>query len=206
MPPVYWAQVRVLLPVLRCALMHLQIVGEENVPRCGPVILAANHPDNWDPYISNLAIPHRTIHHFARADGMATHGLGAYWRQVGALPANGEGLHQAIRILRVGGIVGVYPEGRITQALTFAGSGAAILALRSGAPISPVAVWGTQDVHFYAPHRRPRVTIRFGAPRLANRCDAADLSVNIMRDIAAMLPECYRGIYAEGVPEPVAVF
>src|SRR5690348_1679094 len=55
----YRAQVYVLLPLLRRVLMHLEVVGQENVPRSGPVILAANHPDNWDPYISNLAVRHR---------------------------------------------------------------------------------------------------------------------------------------------------
>ncbi|HTE86213.1 MAG TPA: lysophospholipid acyltransferase family protein [Dehalococcoidia bacterium] len=203
----YWTQVRVLLPCLCRALMRLEVIGQENVP-CGPVILAANHPDNWDPYISNLAIRQRAIHHFARADGMASFGLGTYWRQLGAIPANSEGLREALRILRLGGVVGVYPEGRIAPALTLAGNGAATLALRSGAPIVPVAVWGTERIHPYSPHRRPQVTIRYGTARLAERCNGAPqrLSDSIMADIAAMLPASYRGVYASAAKDGNAAF
>jgi 1-acyl-sn-glycerol-3-phosphate acyltransferase len=198
MPALYAAQVRVLLPLFCRTLMSLQVFGRENVPQCGPVILAGNHLDNWDPYICNLAVRSRAIHHFARADGMASRGLGTYWRLLGAIPANGEGLRQALTILRCGGIVGVYPEGRIAPSLTAAGHGAALLTLRSGAPIVPVAIWGTEQVHVYSAQKRPDVTIRFGRPRLATRCEMSvqALTDDIMDEIAEMLPAGYRGVYA----------
>jgi 1-acyl-sn-glycerol-3-phosphate acyltransferase len=192
------AQTRFLLPLACRALMRLEVIGAENVPRSGAVILAANHLDNWDPYVCNLSMRHRAIHHFARADGMSSRCLGTYWRMLGSIPANREGLGEALGILRSGGAVGIYPEGKISQGLRWAGHGAAMLALRSGAPVVPVAVWGTERVHPYSPFARPCVTIRYGSARVLGRgCGSPqDLSDALMLEIADMLPPCYRGVYA----------
>jgi 1-acyl-sn-glycerol-3-phosphate acyltransferase len=72
-----------------------------------------------------------------------------------------------------------------------------LLALRSGAPIVPVALWGTEQVHPYSIFTRPNVTIRYGRTRTVLRSDASieTLSKGLMREIADMLPPCYRGIY-----------
>jgi 1-acyl-sn-glycerol-3-phosphate acyltransferase len=193
----YRAQTALLLPLLTRLLMRLQIIGEENVPQSGPIILVSNHVENWDPYLCNLALPRRAVHHFARADGMESRVLGTYWRLLGAIPADRKGLQAAFKILHAGGCVGVFPEGEIGPALRQAGHGAAVLAVRSGAPVVPVALWGTEQVHPSSVLRPPRVQIQFGtARRIAagnERIEA--ISDNLMREIAAMLPPGYRGFY-----------
>jgi 1-acyl-sn-glycerol-3-phosphate acyltransferase len=200
MPLVYRAQVRLLLPILSRGLMSCEILGRENVPGSGPIILASNHVDNWDPYISNLALSARSIHHFARANGMQSWALGRYWRMVGAIPANGDGFRQALSILREGGTIGIYPEGRIGPALAQTGPGAALLSLRSGAPIIPVAVFGTERIHAYSFLRRPRVTLCFGPPLFGSRNTSVEaFSHKIASEIAAMLPPAYRGFYSNPV-------
>jgi 1-acyl-sn-glycerol-3-phosphate acyltransferase len=189
------------LPLVSRLLMRLHVIGQDNVPQTGPLILMSNHLDNWDPYICNLTTGFRAVHHLARADGMASRGLGSYWRLLGALPANGEGLRSALRILACGGCVGVYPEGHIAPALTRAGHGAAILALRSGAPVVPVAVWGTEQVHLSSLIKRPKVTICYGPARTVLRGSAsvAEVSEGLMTEIAGMLPPQYRGEYTDAV-------
>lgn len=199
LPALYRAQTSLVLPLLCRFLMSLQVIGRENVPRTGPAILMANHLDNWDPYLCNLSLRFRAVHHFARADGMASRALGTYWRLLGALPANRAGLQAAFKILECGGCVGIYPEGRIAPALTRAGHGAALLALRSGAPVIPVALWGSEQVRPYSLVNRPNVTIQYGPARVVTGGSAQVEAVTdeLMREIAVMLPPGYRGFYAE---------
>jgi 1-acyl-sn-glycerol-3-phosphate acyltransferase len=72
-------------------------------------------------------------------------------------------------------------------------NGAAWLARASGAPIIPVALWGVENIR---PFPRARVQVRVGAPLRVTREDNLDEATEcIMREIAQMLPETYRGVY-----------
>lgn len=138
------------------------------------------------------------IHYLARSDGINSRWLGWYWRQLAAIPADREGLAEALRILKAGGAIGVFPEGVIAPALVPAIPGSAVLALRSGATVVPAAVWGTERIRPLSILRPPHVTVRFGPPRILKRArgqDSQAVADELMREIAAMLPPRYRGHY-----------
>src|SRR6266542_4474261 len=76
---------------------RVRVEGGEHLPRDGPLIVISNHVDNWDSYVVGVFVRDRVINYLARADGMSSRWLGWYWRQFGAIPADREGLSEALR-------------------------------------------------------------------------------------------------------------
>ena len=116
-------------------------------------------------------------------------------------------MNQALELLRAGGAVAVAPEGTRsrTGGLQQGRDGAVYLASRTGAAIIPVAAWG-QERAFDAWRRlrRPEIHVRIGEPILlppgAERARTAELhgyTDELMLTLARMLPEQYRGVYAD---------
>jgi 1-acyl-sn-glycerol-3-phosphate acyltransferase len=144
--------------------------------------------------------------------------LGPAFRAFGAFPvrrteADLAALRQATELIEEGRTLIMFPEGTRsrTGGLTKAHPGTGLLALRTGAPIVPVAVTGTFGVSwpwiFLKPYSIKRVTVTFGEPFTLppvdriNTKSAEAATEAIMRRIAALLPEQYRGVYAEATPE-----
>ena len=183
-----------IVPAGLSALARISVGGLENVPSTGPVILTPNHFDNLDAYLLMHLVP-RQVQFAARADGFGTGSLCALWRRLGAFPADAWGIRYGLRLLAANAAVGIFPQGTISKDLT-AGCGAAgVLALYSGAPVVPIAIRGTDEVHLYSglTHRVP-VSVRFGAPLEFSRCGASTLrsravSEEILRHIRALLSE-----------------
>jgi 1-acyl-sn-glycerol-3-phosphate acyltransferase len=129
--------------------------GLEAFPREGGAILASNHVSPLDPVALGLAARERrrVIRYLAAAElfdhrrwmTFALPRLGAVPVRRGARDVGA--LDEAIEILVGGGIVGVFPEGLLNPrpGLLPGRTGAARLALATGAPILPMALWGTQD-------------------------------------------------------------
>lgn len=187
------------IPLILRLWTRLRVEGREHLPADGPFILISNHVDNWDTYVVGLFVRGRVINFLARADGLDSRWLGWYWRQLGAIPADREGLSEALRILRGGGAIGVFPEGVIAPSLAPAIPGSALLALRSGAPVVPVAVWGTERIRPWSIIRPVPVGVRYGPARIVQRVRGQSSQVvadHLMCEVAAMLPPRYRGAYA----------
>ena len=186
-----------IIPLILRLWVRLRVEGREHLPRDGPFILVSNHVDNWDTYIVGLMVRGRVINYMARADGLDSRWLGWYWRQLGAIPADREGVSRALAILKSGGAIGIFPEGVIAPALVRALPGSAVLALRSGAPVVPAAVWGTERIRPWSIFAPPRVTVRYGPPRVLKRDKRPlqDIADELMREVAKMLPPRYRGVY-----------
>jgi 1-acyl-sn-glycerol-3-phosphate acyltransferase len=175
-------------------LARLTVEGLENVPLTGPVILAANHRDNLDGPLLLHVVP-RTVHVAARADGFGTGYLCAFWRHLGAFPADAWGMRHALSLLAEGGIVALFPQGIISAQLDTTSGAVGLLALYSGARVVPVAISGTEAVHMnrlFA--QRADICVRFGAPlRFPRGGPAARRSLavadDILRHIGALLQE-----------------
>mgnify|MGYP001343377025 CR=1 FL=1 len=98
------------------------------------------------------------------------------------------------------------PEGResVTGALEDGNEGAAFIALKSGAPIVPVVMTGTENERIYGNMkklRRTPVTFTVGKPfyleeSVNRRARLQDGTRQIMEKLASMLPESYRGNYS----------
>jgi 1-acyl-sn-glycerol-3-phosphate acyltransferase len=189
------------------------VIGLENVPRQGAFILVANHRSLADPPIIGWAAGYQTgrvIHFMAKQEMRAWPVLGWLASQSGVFfVRRGEGdrasQREALAMLARGEPIAIFPEGTRSRdgQLGDGRAGASLLAMRSGAPLLPVGITGTQRIfpgRSRMPHRT-NVTVRIGAPfRLphqpAGRLDRAALSdgtARIMREIAAQLPAVQPG-------------
>ena len=158
------------------------------------MILAANHRDNLDAYLLLHLVP-RTVNVAARPDAFGTGGLCALWRRLGAFPADAWGMRHALNVLADGGAVLVFPQAMISGEIRMASGAVGLLALRSGAPIVPVAIVGTDAVRATCPFRkRALISVRFGPPLRFVRDGTGpprSLAVadQILRRIGALLDE-----------------
>src|SRR5438874_2153145 len=109
--PTYRLTAGYIVPSLLKPLARVEVEGLEHIPLTGPVILAANHRDNLDPYLLLHLVP-RMVHVAGRPDAFGTGPLCALWRQLGAFPADGWGMRYAMTLLTDGGAVVVFPQAR----------------------------------------------------------------------------------------------
>src|SRR5688572_22143444 len=90
----------VVIPVVLRLWTRLLVEGRAHIPADGALILVSNHVDNWDSYVVGVFARGRVVNFLARADGLESRWLGRYWRRLGAIPADREGLSEALRILK----------------------------------------------------------------------------------------------------------
>lgn len=212
---------RLLLPFQ----MRLRISGEDRCPRTGPLVIVGNHLGLVDPLPIGLRVP-RQVRFLAKADLFEWPILGGMSRWSGVVPVHrGDSDREAIRtlldLLAHGQCVMLMPEGTYPKvpdppAMIRAKTGAAFLALRTGAMVLPVAITGTERV--WSPSRgwrlwhRPRVTVTFGEPYmpsppagLSAKATYQVVADDMGRRIAALLPPAYRGYYADALAAPAGV-
>lgn len=152
--------------------------GRENMPREGGVIVVANHYSFFDPISLGhfLVKTGRTPRFMAKAGVFKNPVLGRLFKAAGQIPVHRDtreaahALRDAIAAVERGEVVIMYPEGTMTKdpnLWPMAGkSGAARMALRTGAPILPIAQWGAQEVfapYSKTPHFFPRKTLKVTA-------------------------------------------
>lgn len=129
-----------------CAILFpLRASGIENVPPDGPVVLCANHQSLTDPVAIACALD-RPIRFMAKKELFSVPVLGALLRAIGAFSVDRSGgdllaVKSALKILKEGGVFGIFPQGSRTFKNGGAfQSGAALIALRSGAKVVPVYI------------------------------------------------------------------
>jgi 1-acyl-sn-glycerol-3-phosphate acyltransferase len=129
----------------------LEYTGRENVPARGPVVVAGNHPSYLDPVLVGIGI-HRRVFFMAWDRLFSIPLLGALLRQVGAFPVrlgtrDPNAFEAALAILREDGVLGIFPEAGRSSAgpMNPLKTGAARLAIATGAPIVPVTITGAYD-------------------------------------------------------------
>ncbi len=201
---------RAVLRVLFHVFTRYQVVGEENLPPGGPLILVMNHIHMLDSPAAMVAVPWQV--RILAARKWARHPLGLFLRLVGATFINrGEvdrrALRWALEALRQGQVFGIAPEGTRSKnhQLQAARGGVAYLAYASGAPMLPVTVTGVERIFSsWLRLRRAHVCVTIGPvfklPELDHRPKAdelLELADGVMYRLADQLPPEYRGVYAE---------
>lgn len=203
----------IVLAVLR-PVLSLRLIGVENVPSDGPLLVASNHLSNADPIILEAAFP-RPLFFLGKAELFRNPFFRWVLRRFGGIPlergsADRAALRRARAVLERGIALGIYPEGERskTAALVKGLPGAGLIALQSAAPVLPVAIYGTEffPVNGDVPPRRPRslprgVTVHFGSPmHIPERVDGKRVTAEeatrlIMLRIVELLPPRYHGVY-----------
>jgi 1-acyl-sn-glycerol-3-phosphate acyltransferase len=209
--------------ISRC-FTRIRIEGAiDEIPREGPVILAANHVSNADPVVIGAWLTPRLgrrIHWLGKKEMFDWPIVGWMARTGGVVPvdrgaADAEAFRMARRVLDAGHVLMVFPEGTRSAngELQRPKDGLAMLALRTGATIVPIAVSDSDRVW---PRGRPipkpggRITMRVGKPfRLEDELPAGmdrksakkTATEAIMRRIAAELSPRQRGVYGNATPD-----
>ncbi|MBN0047248.1 1-acyl-sn-glycerol-3-phosphate acyltransferase [Streptomyces actuosus] len=149
-----------------------RVLGAWRVPASGPAILAVNHSHNVDgPMVMGVAP--RPVHFLIKKEAFVGP-LGPFLTGIGQLKvdrdvADRTAITQALDVLAAGGVLGIFPEGTRGEG-DFAAlrSGLAYFAVRSGAPVVPVAVLGSSERRGWLakglPPLRSRVDVVFGDP------------------------------------------
>jgi 1-acyl-sn-glycerol-3-phosphate acyltransferase len=155
------------LKPLLSLLFAVRSSGAELVPKDGPLIVASNHVSYLDPPILGCWFP-RVIHYMAKEELFRVPVLGAAIRSVLAFPVNREqgdraAIRHALGVLKAGGVIGIFPEGRRNlDGEAQARSGAVLVAATAHCPVVPVALVRT---HLAARRlRAAKVEVRIGAP------------------------------------------
>ncbi|WP_329458545.1 lysophospholipid acyltransferase family protein [Streptomyces sp. NBC_01497] len=153
-------------------LWRPRVLGSWRVPAQGPVILAVNHSHNVDgPLVMGLAP--RPVHFLIKKEAFAGP-LGSFLRSIGQLSVDRDAVDRtaimdALDVLADGKVLGIFPEGtRAGGDFGALRAGLTYFAVRSGAPVVPVAVLGSSDrpgrLIRALPPIRGRVDIVFGDP------------------------------------------
>jgi 1-acyl-sn-glycerol-3-phosphate acyltransferase len=203
-PSILWHAIRLLARFIFAIVLHVRVRGRQNLPAKGPYILASNHLSWTDVPLVPAYLPYKVV---SMAKEEAFHGKAGWLvRFMAAFPVKrGEGDRQAFRAadeqLKKGKVLMMFPEGTRSKTHTMAKghAGLGMIALRSGVPVLPVAVWGSE----YALKKfLPPLTISYGEPMILKpkgkkmtREDIDEGTEQVMRKIASMLPPEYRGVY-----------
>lgn len=150
-------------------LFRFRSKGEENLPREGGYVLAANHMSNLDPWPLGIPLyPNRQLRFMAKAE-LYVPPLGWILSSAGAFPIQrGTGdqgaVQRAIELARAGEVVAIFPEGTRRnkgnkERKARPRSGAARVALAAGVPLVPAAIGGTENLTRFGPLR-----VAYGPP------------------------------------------
>ena len=212
--------VLVVIPILR-ALTKRTWIGQENLPKSGPVIVVCNHISYADPllFAHFLYSSGRAPRFLGKASVFTIPIIGKIIAGSGQIPVNRESdsakdsLAIAKALLEVGHCFGVYPEGTLTRDENGwpmrAKTGIARLAIATQVPVIPCAQWGAQDL--LAPYakvpriwRRTRITVKAGAPlnfaKWQGREDDPDALEEATRYVMSAITSLLEEIRGESAP------
>jgi 1-acyl-sn-glycerol-3-phosphate acyltransferase len=174
-------------------LYRVEVIGKENVPAKGGVLLCSNHIDNFDPIIVGMMAP-RPVHFMAKEELFNVPILGKMVPHLNAFPvkrgmSDREALRKGLAILKEGKVLGLFPEGTRSRngELGKGLAGAGFFALRTEAHIVPCAIVGP-----YRPLRKLKVV--YGKPIdmttiKGNKGNAEQATELIMEEIRKLLNE-----------------
>ena len=205
-------RLRSIIGFLMKQLTRTEFIGVENIPPEGGVLIACNHMSRLDipvlfitpnrPEITALVTTKYLKYPLLRWFIVTAE---AIWLDRDT--ADFSAFRKAVEALKQGKALGIAPEGTRSQTakLIEGKPGTALLALRTGVPIVPVAIVGTEDgMSKLLRLKRPRITAEYGKPIIPPKLDRSNregqlqnLTDEVMCRIAAMMPQKYHGFYAD---------
>ena len=213
----------VLTPIFK-ASWRIHATGKEHVPATGGAIICPNHVSVLDSFFVPLVLPRR-ITYVGKAEYMDDWKTKFLFPAMGMIPIDRSGgdaaqaaLDAASGILERGELFGIYPEGTRSRSgkLHRGHTGAARLALRTGAPIVPVGLVGTREVQppdAKLPQPFRPVWVRIGRPvqpgkdpeRMGDHRLLRQITDEVMFEIGALSGQTYVDEYANKKPDETAI-
>ncbi|MBP3950569.1 lysophospholipid acyltransferase family protein [Bacillus suaedae] len=169
---------------------NVKIIGKENIPNEGGVILCCNHISNFDPPLLGAYIT-RKVHYMAKQELFEKPVLKGLLPKLGAFPvrrgmSDKQALRTALTLLKNGEMIGLFPEGTRSKngQLGKGMAGAGFFALRSNATVVPCAIIG--------PYKRNTLILVYGKPidftdMKENKATAEDATELIMKEIKHLI-------------------
>ncbi len=196
----FYQIVRAFLLVIVKMLYRIKIHGKENIPGRKPFIICSNHLSWWDPVVIGTTVPGSYRIHFMAKKELFNNFIFSYLlRKACAFPLNRKdadyaAIRKAYQLLENRQVLGLFPEGSRSKNGTLQKpyNGAALIAVRSGVPVLPVAIAG--------PYRLFRPLHVFIGPPFAlpplnynhkeeKKAQLEEMSRLIMGQIRSLLPE-----------------
>lgn len=171
-------------------LYRMEVIGVENIPKDGPVIICSNHISNFDPPVVGGSAP-RVVHFLAKEELFKGKFGKFLFSKLNAVPIkrgmkDRQALRQALNILKEGKVLGLFPEGTRSKTgeLGEGLSGIGFFALRSEATVVPCVIVGPYKVG-------RRLKIVYGEPVKMDKlreekASAKEATEQIMQEISKL--------------------
>lgn len=132
--------------VLFSIVFRFKVIGKENIPLNGKLVVCSNHSNNLDPVVISMFFPRR-ISWMAKKELFDNKFISFIGKNVGAFPVNREevdigAVKNSLKILKEDRVLGIFPEGTRVKKMNLdnAKSGVSLLAIRSKAPVLPIYI------------------------------------------------------------------
>lgn len=163
--------VRAIVSLPTLLIWRVRAIGVENVPRTGALILAPNHFSQMDHFFVGLYLLRRKVRFMAKSQMFGPPVLTYIYKHGGVFPVrrghhDEKAIETALTILSQEEMLLVYAEGGRSRSgkLKEVKPGIGRIALESGAPVVPVAIYGSAKVRSWKRLRFPKIVVQFGEP------------------------------------------
>ncbi len=161
----FYQTAHILVSLFAKVFFRLKVLGVENVPKRGGVIICANHNSYWDIPLLGCALP-RPVDNIAKSELFRNKIIAILFRKLGGFPIrrgkiDRSAMKEAVIRLQAGGMLSYYPEGTRSKdgSLQKAKPGIGRVVVESGTPVIPVYIHGSHSPRFFR-----QIVIHFGPP------------------------------------------
>ncbi|HEX9765402.1 MAG TPA: lysophospholipid acyltransferase family protein [Nitriliruptorales bacterium] len=215
MNPVYAVVIGIVLLAFRVLRWKVVVRGAENVPADGPAVIATNHISYLDFVFCGAGARkqrRRRVRFVAKRETFTHPVTGPLMRAMRHISVDRGGDTDATMAdvraaLAAGDLVGMFPEGTINRSFVpgDARPGAARMAIESGAPLVPCAIWGSQRIftkgHPFRAVRNVVITVEFGVPiPYKADDDPVEVTTRLMASVAQMVDGAQRDYPQQPTP------
>ncbi len=208
-----YSALRSALWVFTHLVCRYHVRGRQYVPMKGPLLIIANHPSWYDPILLSVVLPRRAWY-FTKMEIFRWPIVGFLVRLTGQIPVH-RGAHdhaaleKGLAYIREGKAVMIFPEGAVEKQgrIIPAHTGTALLAVRTGVSVLPIALYGTRRILRSFRIWFPKVDVEIGKPFIpflppgvSHKAGLQCLAEEMMTRIAELLPEEQRGFSGKAEP------